>query len=300
MPEPIVEQVATEVPSGAARTRWLEEGSHIEPDAPPEKKEEAEVKTDAGAPPAEKKAEEPKAEPRVSRSERRIIELLGEVKQLKAQIANTEKPAPAELKEPAKAAEPVEVKPELKDFADVGQYIDALTAFNTKAAIKEYETKRATADAEAAVKRANDSIQTEYLGKVAKAKEKHDDFEAVAFNPDLPIKSGSVVDGWILESENGMEILYHLGQNPAELGRINALKPFAQARELTKLELSLSEIKTAPVVPKKISEAPPPASRVEGAKVATNDESRQAVIDGDVRAFIAAENAKDLARSRRG
>jgi hypothetical protein len=100
-----------------------------------------------------------------------------------------------------------------------------------------------------------------------------------------------------------MEILYHLGQNPKELDRINAMKSsFSQARELTKLELSLSgEPKSAAApVTKKISEAPPPASRVDGEKVVTVDESRQAVMDGDVRAYIAAANAKDAQRSRRG
>jgi hypothetical protein len=312
----IVEQVATEVPTGAARKQWLEQGSHIEPDAPPpDKKAEAESKTPDGeqeqkaqeTPPAEKKAEaktdDKTPEPRVSRSERRIIELLSEVKELKARLATPakveEKTAPSETREAAKA-EQTEKKPELKDFADVGEYVEALTAFNTKAAIKEYESKRATADAEAAAKKANEAIQTEYLGKVAKAKERHEDFEAVAFAPDLPIKAGSVVDAWILDSENGMELLYHLGKNPAELDRINALKtPFAQARELTKLEVSLLEKKSAaPAGPKKISEAPPPASRVEGEKTSIGDESRQAVIDGDTRAYIAAENAKDASRKR--
>ena len=303
----IVEQVATEVPTGAARKQWLEQGSHIEPDSPePVKKDEAAVSQEQQkaqeTPPVEKKAEEKPPEQRMSRSEKRILELLGEVKALKARLDTPakveEKTAPSEVKQAAKAEE-TEKKPELKDFADVGQYVEALTAYNTKAAIKEYESKRATADAEATAKKANEAIQTEYLAKVAKAKERHEDFEAVAFAPELPIKAGSVVDAWILDSENGMEILYHLGKNPADLDRINALKPFAQARELTKLELSLSEKKSAvPAGPKKISEAPPPASRVEGEKVSTGDDSRQAVMDGDVRAYIAAENAKDASRKR--
>lgn len=294
--EQVIEQVPSVVPTGAARTQWLQEGSHIEPDSPAEeKKAEGEV-----APPEKKAAEVKTPEPRMSRSERRIVELLGEVKALKAQIATPAKP---EEKVAEKSAEEkVEAKPELKDFADVGQYVEALTAFNTKAAIKEYETKRAKADADAATKKDEDAIRESYLGKVAAAKERHADFEAVAFAPELPIKAGSVVDAWILDSENGMELLYHLGQNPKELDRINALKPFAQARELTKLELSLSEEKKpiVPAGPKVISEAPPPASRVEGAKVTTSDESRQAVMDGDVRAYIAAENEKDNKRSRRG
>ena len=294
----IIEQVPSVVPTGAARTQWLEKGSHIEPDTPEPEKKAAEVEV---APPEKKVTEIKPPEPRMSRSERRIVELLGEVKALKAQIAVPAKEAPkapAEVKEAAQ----VEVKPELKDFADVGQYVEALTAFNTKAAIKEYETKRAKADADAATKKDEDAIRESYLGKVATAKERHSDFDAVAFNPDLPIKAGSVVDAWILDSEIGMEVLYHLGQNPQELDRINALEPFAQARELTKLELSLSEEKKpiVPVGPKVISEAPPPASRVEGAKVTTGDESRQAVIEGDVRAYIAAENEKDNRRSRRG
>lgn len=299
--EQVVENVSTEVPSGAARQKWLAEGTRLEEKATEEKK--AEEKTQEPSPAEskateEKETEEKKPEPRVSRSEKRIIELLGEVKALKAQLATP--PAEKRTEEKKEAAEVAEKKPELKDFADVEHYVEALTAFNTKAAIKEYETRRATADAEAAAKKADEEFRTSYNARLAKAKERHEDFEEVAFAPELPVKAGSIVDSWLLDSENGMEMLYHLGKHPEELDRINALKPFAQARELTKLELSLSETKSSvPAIPKKVSEAPPPASRVEGEKTLSTDASRQAVMDGDVRAYIAAENEKDNKRSRR-
>jgi hypothetical protein len=88
------------------------------------------------------------------------------------------------------------------------------------------------------------------------AREKFDDFEQVAYNPNLKITQ--VMAQAIQSSEVGPEVAYHLGTNPKEAERISKLAPILQAREIGKLEAKLSD---APPV-KKTSSAPAPISPV--------------------------------------
>ena len=95
------------------------------------------------------------------------------------------------------------------------------------------------------------------------AREKYDDFEQVAYNPKLPITEPMAVT--IRESDVGPEILYHLGNNPAEAKRIAQLSPLSQAKEIGKLEDKLATNPPA----KKTSSAPPPIAPATGRSPAT-------------------------------
>jgi hypothetical protein len=79
----------------------------------------------------------------------------------------------------------------------------------------------------------------------------------VANNSSLQLSEFMV--GAAAESEVGHEILYHLGKNPAESARIASMSPFAQAKEIGKIEAKLTA-----TPPKSPSKAPPPVVPVGG------------------------------------
>jgi hypothetical protein len=88
------------------------------------------------------------------------------------------------------------------------------------------------------------------------ARDKYDDFEQVAYNPNLPVTEAMARA--IQASEIGPDVLYHLGSSPSEAARISRLDPILQAREIGKIEARLA---AEPLV-KKTSNAPAPIAPV--------------------------------------
>jgi len=88
------------------------------------------------------------------------------------------------------------------------------------------------------------------------ARDKYDDFEQVAYNPNLPITN--VMAETIQHSEIGPELAYYLGTNPKDAERISRLTPFMQAKEIGKIEAKLAD--NPPV--KRTTSAPAPISPV--------------------------------------
>lgn len=95
-----------------------------------------------------------------------------------------------------------------------------------------------------------------YHDREEAARDKYDDFEMVAYNPELPVTEAMAQA--IQASEIGPDVLYHLGTNPKEAARISRLNPILQAREIGKIEAQLG---AAPPV-KRTSNAPAPIAPV--------------------------------------
>jgi hypothetical protein len=91
-----------------------------------------------------------------------------------------------------------------------------------------------------------------YHEKEEEARTKYDDFEQVAYNPNLRITT--VMAQTIQASDVGPDVAYYLGANPKEADRISRLAPILQAKEIGKLEAKLA---SEPPV-KKTSSAPAP------------------------------------------
>lgn len=157
--------------------------------------------------------------------------------------------------------------------------------------------------------RAEKAVWEEQFKRVGKAREKYADFDAVAFAVPMPEKSP--LYGFILDSDHGTDVLYHLGKNPGDLERIQGkpvmaadgksvvkfeggLSPIAQIRELSKIETKVSAVTPA----KRITQAAAPIRVLGGNSSATADEVEQAVNEGDQEAYTKAANARDLARRR--
>jgi hypothetical protein len=95
-----------------------------------------------------------------------------------------------------------------------------------------------------------------YHEREEEARTKYEDFEQVAYNPNLRITN--VMAETIQNSDVGPDVAYYLGANPKEADRISRLSPFLQAKEIGRIEAKLAD---APPV-KKTTSAPAPISPV--------------------------------------
>lgn len=130
-----------------------------------------------------------------------------------------------------------------EQFESTDAYVEALAAQKAEQLLAQREQQKQQS-----------ALLESYHDKEEKAREKYDDFEQVAYNPNLPITD--VMAQSIQASDIGPEVAYHLGANPKEAERISRLSPILQAKEIGKLEAKLAA--DPPV--KKTSNAPSPIS----------------------------------------
>lgn len=168
--------------------------------------------------------------------------------------------------------------PHPDQFESAEDYVEALA---------EYRLDQKLAEREAQQQRKQ--VDSTYAEREEEVRTKYSDFENVAYNPDLRITPAMAEV--IKASEIGPEVAYHLGKNPKEAERIANLSPLAQAREIGKLEASLT---TTSPTGKKASSAPEPirpvGSRAATPKYDTTDpRSTSTMSDSE---WIKAENAR--------
>jgi hypothetical protein len=143
------------------------------------------------------------------------------------------------------ARQPVAPPPAPDDFESAQQYAEALA---------EQKARDLIAQREAAAQQA--AILESYKDREEEARDRYEDFEQVAYNPNLPVTD--VMAQAIQASDIGPEVIYYLGSNPKEASRISRLSPVLQAKEIGKIEVNLT---TNPPV-KKTSTAPAPLAPV--------------------------------------
>lgn len=103
-----------------------------------------------------------------------------------------------------------------------------------------------------------------FADRIAEARERHADFDRVAFDPALPVNTAMAEV--IARSDHGPEIAYQLGRSPDLARRIAGLDPLSAARELGRLEAVLS-----PTAARKVTGAPPPIRALDGAESPRRD-----------------------------
>jgi hypothetical protein len=315
------------------RRTWREKGTlPTKADSAPAKTEEVkeEAVTADSAPATERPGSEPEKTQDASRQKTKpnadqrkeqlsaeIRELIRQRDELRATVTPREpqqasQPAPEAKKNPEPTVDDKDEKGQFK-YKTLDEFQAAQRKWDREQVLAEVEERTAKSAREREQQEAQRIIQQRVQERIETARSKHDDFDAVALNADLPIKIGSAVDVHILDSENGAELLYYLGQHPEELDRIQGkatitkdangnmqfkfsggLNPAAQIRELTKLEIGLSEPKKEPVEPK--TRAPKPPSEVGGRGTHADDPVLSAAQAGDFRAFKAAANRKALGK----
>ena len=138
------------------------------------------------------------------------------------------------------------------DFDNAAKYAEALA---------EQKAQQLVQQREAAQQQAR--LVEAYHEKEEEARGKYDDFEQVAYNPNLPVTD--VMAQTIQASDVGPDIIYYLGSNPKESARIANLPPFLQAKEIGKIEAKMAS--DPPV--RKTSTAPAPIAPVTARSTST-------------------------------
>ena len=139
---------------------------------------------------------------------------------------------------------PVELPP-ADQFESPEAYADALAERKAQELIARREAEKAQSE-----------LIEAYHDREEEARNKYDDFEQVAYNPQLRITN--VMAETIQSSDVGPDVAYYLGSNPKEADRISKLSPFQQAKEIGRIEAKL----VAEPVTKRTSSAPAPIAPV--------------------------------------
>lgn len=164
--------------------------------------------------------------------EKRFSKLTKTIRDLEARLAAT--PVKPEVQQ--EAAKPESVKsgaPKQEDFSNWEDFSDALVEYK----VEQIEAKKAKAHSDRVAQAAQAAAESQWENQTTAAAEKHDDFDAVALNSKLPVSP--VMFHVIQSSENGAELLYHLGSNPEVSAKIAAMTPGQAALALGKLEAKL-------------------------------------------------------------
>lgn len=158
---------------------------------------------------------------------------------------------------PSKAAFP-EKKPKLEDYATYEEYNEALTDWKVedRLRLRDEEQKKAAHAAEQQKAATSWQQKVDDLIDSDDAYEDYEDvvgrYRNVAVNP--------AIRQALAESEIGPKLAYYLAKNPDVFGEINDKTPYAVAKEMAKIEASLSNPKPAA----KVSKSPPPITPVKG------------------------------------
>jgi hypothetical protein len=138
-------------------------------------------------------------------------------------------------------------------------------------------------------------IEETFAEREEEARGKYDDFDQVAYNPQLRVTD--VMAETIKASDIGPDLAYWLGSNPKEADRISRLSPLLQAREIGKIEAKLG---TEPPQ-KKTTSAPEPIRPVSARAVnpgvtdTTDPRSTQTMSASE---WIAAERQRQIAKAQ--
>lgn len=180
---------------------------------------------------------------RLAQAERKLA------REFERKIAEATKPAP-------QAVEPA-AKPLPAQFQTTEEYVEAVAEWKADQILSKKLTELEGQQKQRAQAAQQEQVLSTYREREEQARGKYADFDEVAYNPQLPITDAMA--GVIQHSDEGTDIAYYLGKNPAEAMRIAKLPPFLQATELGKLTAKIA----APTKPN-VSSAPPPISPVTG------------------------------------
>ena len=152
-----------------------------------------------------------------------------------------------------KTADPSE-KPNPDKFGSYDEYVEALADWKADQRVAESFKRRDAERSQAAEARAAEAKAQAWAERQSEFREATPDYDAVVGKSAVQI-APHVVDT-LLDSESGPELAYHLAKRPETVKRINALSPLSAARELGRIEATLSN-PAAPQI-KPASKAPAP------------------------------------------
>jgi hypothetical protein len=156
-------------------------------------------------------------------------------------------------------------EPKREQFNDYEGFIEARAEWKADQRVNERLAKQSEDRQQQAHQDTERKAVEDFQKRSREAAKSIPDFEEVVSDSDA-IVTKAMAEA-IVSSEDGHLIVYHLAKNPDEAERIASLSPAAQAREIGKIEATLSK-----PAPKKPSGAPAPISPVGGKASATSAE----------------------------
>lgn len=248
------------------------------------------------------------AEGRKAQLQAEIRELAAKASQLRSETTQrTPEPRPVVEKPETKAAA-IEPEPTIDDtlpdgkpkFPDIRDFFKAHSKWMREDISRDFAAKQSAEQHELKRQEFENTIKSNWTEKVKQARTKYEDFDdKVMKATDLPFKQGGIIDAAILKYPEGADLAYYFSSNPEEAKRIDGLDAFdAHAAILDLKKQFATDAKPKPAAPR-ITKAPPPPAELGGSGTAKADPTEQALDEDDVSGFMAAENAKDIARLRR-
>lgn len=141
-------------------------------------------------------------------------------------------------REPATPQDPEPTEADQKYGGDYGKYLVDHARWAARDEHRKWETQQEQKAQQARQHEAQRKTLETFGQRIAVAKQKYPDFEAVAFGP-TTIPAGSPVDAWIMEDDAGAEILYHLHAHPEELDSLLRMSVLQQVKHLSLLSQRL-------------------------------------------------------------
>jgi hypothetical protein len=197
--------------------------------------------------PAEAEAED--AEEKRSRSQERRERRKARMEQLRQDAEAAQK----RLERLERAAQG-EKEPSEAEFADLTEYAIAKAAWKLQQGTIARERDEVSEAAKAAQAERARELAASYQDQIAEAKGRYVDFDAVVNNPRVYIAPH--VAELVISSDQAADLAYAVASKPDLAARISSLPPIEAARELGRLEASLT-------APRRVtSSAPPPITPV--------------------------------------
>jgi len=186
----------------------------------------------------------------IIQKEKAKAEAKAERRALKAYRETLERFAPPQQPQPARQASD---RPTQADFANVDDYVEAMTEWKLGQANKQYQQQQQQ-EQHKTITQKTESIYAEA--------EKIDGFDREAFD-ELPLTK--TIAEALIDSDVPAKLMAHLSANPEEVERIISLSPSRQAVEIGKIEAKLA---SAP----KVSNAPAPIKPIGTRGGSTNND----------------------------
>ena len=165
-------------------------------------------------------------------------------------------------RESAQAQPQDDAPPKREDFDSLEDWLEAKTDWKVEQKLRERDARADTIERQREAKTRAEQMDRTWQERTREAQKRFADFdEVVTQNEDLTVTPAMAAA--IKATDNGIDIAYHLGKNPAEAERIASLDPVAQVWELGKLAATLNT--------KPVSKAPPPVEPVKAGRSASND-----------------------------
>jgi len=165
------------------------------------------------------------------------------------------------------AAKDEDKAPREEDFnGDWGKYIAATAAYEAAKAVKGTLAESQKSAQETRIAELRSEVLSDFEERTEAFKSKATDFDQVVSGfVDKGGKFSDAVRELVMESEVGPQLTYHLAKNPSIASKLNSLPPLQAAKEIARLEDTLSKPST------KVTRAPPPVNAPKGGTVGNFD-----------------------------